>query len=160
MEKAKYTALQIARYFIKKGMSEKDIAKLTNLKLQKILYYAQGWYLANFDKPLFDDTIEAWKYGPAIRTVYQEFQDSGSSILDVPVEKWEIDELDKKTKNFLDDVWEVYKKYSGSDLITLTHSEKPYKDARKNIQEGDYSNVEISQLSMQNFFKEKLNGKS
>jgi uncharacterized phage-associated protein len=160
MEKAKYTALQIARYFIKKGMSEKDIAKLTNLKLQKILYYAQGWYLANFDKPLFEDTIEAWKYGPAIRTVYQEFKDSGNSVLDVPVEEWEIEELDKQTKGFLDEVWDVYKKYSGSDLITLTHSEKPYMDARKNIQEGDYSNVEISKLSMQNFFKEKLNGKS
>src|ERR1700761_6759260 len=129
MDKAKYTAIQIARYFISKGLSEKETAKLTNLKLQKILYYAQGWYLANFDKPLFDDAIEAWRYGPAIRSVYQEFKDSGSSILDTPVEEWEINEIDKETRNFLDDIWKVYKQYSGSDLITLTHREEPYKEA-------------------------------
>ena len=158
MDKGKYTALQIARYFIKKGMSEKETAKLTNLKLQKILYYAQGWYLANFDKPLFEDTIEAWRYGPAIRSVYQEFKDSGSSVLDTPIEEWEINEIDKDTKNFLDEIWKIYKQYSGSDLITLTHNEEPYKQARKNVKEGDSSEIEISKLSMQNFFKEKLNG--
>ena len=158
MDKGKYTALQIARYFIKKGMSEKETAKLTNLKLQKILYYAQGWYLANFDTPLFEDTIEAWRYGPAIRSVYQEFKDSGSSVLDTPIEEWEINEIDKDTKNFLDEIWKIYKQYSGSDLITLTHNEEPYKQARKNVKEGDSSEIEISKLSMQNFFKEKLNG--
>jgi uncharacterized phage-associated protein len=158
MDRAKYTALQIARYFINKGLSEKDTAKLTQLKLQKILYYAQGWHLANYDKPLFEDPIEAWKYGPAIRSIYQEFKDSGNSTLDVPIEEWEIKKIDPDTKKFLDDVWEVYKKYSGSDLITTTHSEEPYKEARKNLNEGDNSEIEISKLSMLNFFKEKLNG--
>lgn len=159
MEKASYTALQIAKYFIKKGMSEKETAKLTNLKLQKILYYAQGWYLANFNRPLFEDPIEAWKYGPAIRSVYQEFKDAGSSVLDVPIADWEINEVDNNTKKFLDDIWEVYKIYSGSDLITLTHTDEPFTEARKNLKEGDDSDIEISKLSMQNFFKEKLNGK-
>jgi uncharacterized phage-associated protein len=158
MDKAKYTALQIARYFIKKGEDEKDAANLTNLKLQKILYYAQGWHLANFDKPLFEDSIEAWRYGPAIRSVYQEFKDSGNSILSTPVEGWEINEIDKDTKGFLDEIWKIYKKYSGSDLISLTHNEEPYKEARKHIKEGDSSEIEISKLSIQKFFKEKLNG--
>ncbi|HET9947165.1 MAG TPA: type II toxin-antitoxin system antitoxin SocA domain-containing protein [Patescibacteria group bacterium] len=159
MDTSKYTALQIARYFIKKSESEPDRAKLTNLKLQKILYYAQGWYLANFKKPLFNDRIEAWKYGPAIRVVYQEFKNNGNAVIQENIEDWEIKEIDKITKAFLDEVWNVYGKYSGSDLVSLTHSEIPYKEARDTIKEGDYSDIEISTLSMQNFFSEKLHGK-
>lgn len=156
LDSAKYTALQIAKYFIKKS---KPTDRLTNLKLQKILYYAQGWYLANFKKPLFGDKIEAWKYGPAIRTIYQQFKNNGNAVLNDEVGEWEIKEIDKQTQKFLDEVWNVYKKYSGSDLVSLTHKEPPYIEARNSIKEGDNSEIEIGRLSMLNFFQEKLNGK-
>ncbi|MDR1166980.1 MAG: DUF4065 domain-containing protein [Deltaproteobacteria bacterium] len=47
-----------------------DPSELTPLKLQKELYFAQGWHLAYHDVPLFEDPIEAWKYGPVVSSVY------------------------------------------------------------------------------------------
>ncbi len=134
--KTKYSALQIARYFVKSS-TPKD--KLTNLKLQKILYFAQGWHLANFDRePLFGDTIEAWKYGPAIASVYHKYKNYGRLPIDKKdITEAEIEKIDKDTREFLDEVWNVYKKYSGADLVFATHQEKPWIEARGNIEETE-----------------------
>lgn len=54
---------------------------VTNLKLQKILYYVQGYFLAKFDRPLFPDEIQAWKFGPVVPSVYYEFSSYGPDTL-------------------------------------------------------------------------------
>ena len=50
---------------------------MTNLRLQKLLYFAQGWHLARYGKPLFDDDIEAWQYGPVVPSVYNAYKQYG-----------------------------------------------------------------------------------
>ena len=70
-----HNANKIADYILFKTQNTGDF--LTNLKLQKLLYYAQAWYLANYQKPLFDEPIEAWVHGPVVVQVYNEFRDYG-----------------------------------------------------------------------------------
>ena len=65
---ANHTARQITEWFLAWG--EHNDAPLSNLKLQKLLYYAQGHYLGDHAKPLFEDEIEAWVHGPVVRSIY------------------------------------------------------------------------------------------
>lgn len=63
---------KIANYFI--HLSRATGSLLTNLKLQKLLYFIQGWHLALFKKPLFKDDIEAWDYTPIVKNVYNKYK--------------------------------------------------------------------------------------
>lgn len=47
---------------------------ITHLKLQKLVYYAQGLYLAYFNKPLFTQSVEAWRHGPVVNDLYHIFK--------------------------------------------------------------------------------------
>jgi len=67
-----YRALTIAKHILKICADHGD--NLTNLKLQKLLYYSQAWYLALNDETLFSDDIEAWVHGPVVSSVYQEYK--------------------------------------------------------------------------------------
>ena len=153
---AKYTAIQIAKYFINKAVKEED-KKLTPLKLQKILYYAQGWYLANFNKPLFQDRIEAWKYGPAIRSIYKEYEAYGNQpIKDVAIEESELSLIGPNDQKYLDKIWEFYKDYSASELVASTHNERPWRETRLEIQENVNSDIEIPLTTIKDYFVELL----
>lgn len=155
MEDAKYTAIQVAKYLIDKSNNESDSEprkKLTNIKLQKILYYAQGWYLANFGKPLFKDSIEAWKLGPAIKEVYAAYKSYGSKTIDEKIASDDLEKIASDDKVFLDKLWDVYKDFSANDLITATHNEKPWKEARFEIQEGESSSIEIPISTIRDYF--------
>ena len=65
--------------------SENEGDGLSNLKLQKLIYYAQGFYGAIFDKPLFDNGIYAWTHGPVVPELYQEYKQHGSNRIDAPL---------------------------------------------------------------------------
>ncbi len=54
---------------------------ISNLKLQKMLYYMQGFFIAVFDKKLFEEPIEAWQYGPVVRAVYFHFKEFGPAAI-------------------------------------------------------------------------------
>ena len=69
-------------YIIEK-LNEKRINDLTNLKLQKLLYFAYGVHLSLFDERLFTDEIHAWKLGPVIPLVYKEFKDHGRNPIGI-----------------------------------------------------------------------------
>jgi uncharacterized phage-associated protein len=62
---ARYSAFDIAQYFLWKAQ-ESNQELLSNMKLQKLVYYAQGLHLALNDAPLFKGKIEAWTYGPVV----------------------------------------------------------------------------------------------
>ena len=73
-------ALNVARYLIKLAGSGAERDPLTNLRLQKLLYHAQGWHLAVFGRPLFPDQLEAWPQGPVVPDVYRMFEGDGQTI--------------------------------------------------------------------------------
>jgi uncharacterized phage-associated protein len=119
----------IADYFIRRGDLEAGDV-MTHLKLQKLLYYAQGWHLALKDTPLFSDSLEAWEHGPVCPSVWKRFKNFGWNP--IPPTECQSDperDLDADTLPFLDEVWDAYGQFSAKRLEEMTHEEPPWKDA-------------------------------
>ena len=78
-----YKAIDIAKYIINKSI---DFNRpISNLQLQKILYYVQGEYIkVTKGCKLFDEDLEAWAYGPVVPEVYYEF----NKLLELQVQKF------------------------------------------------------------------------
>lgn len=128
---ARYSAKQIAQWFINRNAYLADLDKgdyITSLKLQKLLYYAQGLHLAIYDTPLFNDEIYAWDYGPVVKSVYYSYQNYQRE----PIKIVEEVDIDDNTAMFLDKVQQYYGKYSAYKLVEKTHREKPFKSTQKN----------------------------
>ena len=119
----------VASYFIKKanrlGNENADFEgnnDLTNLKLQKMLYFAQAEYLKEFNKKLFKDEIEAWQYGPVVKNVYEWLKDCGAFVItEMDVKLCDTDEIPVDIKEFLDKIWDKYSKVSAWGLVQKTH---------------------------------------
>lgn len=145
-------ALNVARYFI--NLSSTDSESITNLKLQKLLYYAQGFSLGLEIGPLFSEPIQAWAHGPVVPVVYHEFKHFGSNEIretyDLPEEA-----IKDYEANIIKVTWEIFKKHSGKVLEQMTHSEDPWKNARKGLGELEPSNKEIDIESIKDFFKKE-----
>ena len=69
---AQTTANAIADYIIKCCRDRGEL--ITNLHLQKLVYYAQAWYLALYDKPLFDEEFQSWISGPVQPELHDRFK--------------------------------------------------------------------------------------
>ena len=79
---AAYGAELIGRWFA--AWAEAEDAEVSNLELQKLLYYAQGHHLAERGTPLFDDEIQAWSHGPVVKDVYHRLKHFGSGNVVLP----------------------------------------------------------------------------
>jgi uncharacterized phage-associated protein len=101
---------------------------ISNLKVQKLLYYVQGFHLAIHDKPIFNENILAWQYGPVVREAYQYLKGYGSGhieIDDANYEKYYVEFPPSETE-LICDVWNVYGQYSAYRLMEFTHNEPPW----------------------------------
>ncbi len=76
------TASEAARYFL---ALQDDEDSISNLKLQKLLYYAQGFSLALTGKPLFNDQIKAWIHGPVVPSVWADYRECGAGPVPRPL---------------------------------------------------------------------------
>lgn len=126
----KYSAFDIAKYFLYKAQSEteEDHELISNLKLQKLVYYAQGIHLALYNKPLFSQRIEAWQYGPIVPDLYHYYKDNGSDGITAD-KKFKISCIDKKTRAFLDEVYDVFGQFSAVQLMKYAHSDRCWIEA-------------------------------
>jgi uncharacterized phage-associated protein len=115
-----FSALLIASQFINLA-SELDENDLTNLKLQKLLYFAQGKYLAQTSTRLFQEDIEAWKLGPVVKDVYHAFKSCGAFPITVFDMKTETKDLTPDALEFIKGIWSEYGKFAASYLVDLTH---------------------------------------
>ena len=129
----------------------------SNLKLQKLLYYSQAWFLALHDKPLFSETIEAWVHGPAVPPVYGAFKKwTWQPILkEVSAPK----DLSAKARKHLTEVMDVYGSLTAYQLEKLTHSEDPWKIARKGFPPDAASHEIITHDSMKRYYRAVAKGK-
>ncbi len=93
---------------------------MTNLRLQKMLYFSQGWSLARNGKPLFSEPIEAWQYGPVIPPCYRWYKGFGSSPLTAAMPPREA--FSDEEYELLLDVWNELSKHSTAQLVTMTHA--------------------------------------
>lgn len=134
-------AKDVARWFLIRNYTEEqnndEFELLTNLKLQKLLYYAQGVYLAINGKPLFNEDILAWEHGPVIREVYNEYKSNGKSPITYIAEKndsniCKLIEDDQCKADVLEFVFEEFGQYTAWALRNKTHKEKPWLTTKQN----------------------------
>ncbi len=127
-----YPVSDIASYFIQRENENEEFGEnITNLKLQKLVYYAQGFHLAWYGEPLFLDPIEAWAHGPVVPPLYSKYQEYGAKPLPSPPE-FDPAAIDERTRELLEEVYQVYGQYSAWGLRNLSHEEAPWKDTPRN----------------------------
>lgn len=120
-----YNAIDIADYIIE--ISDKDIP-VTNLTIQKMLYYIQVMSLVNTGEPIFTDDIVLWKHGPVIPNVYYKYLDNGIEHLKNPIGSPDIDDDTKKTIEF---IYNELKHYNIWELVEMSKASNPYKYSNK-----------------------------
>lgn len=127
------TPSEVANFFLEKG--KKEGVTITPMKLIKIIYIAYGWALGAENIRLFDEEIEAWKYGPVIPSVYHEFKHFGSAPIvnflsqeynpfeDLNAHAPKIPENNEDVLEVLELVWDLYKDKSATRLMSMTHQQ-------------------------------------
>ena len=123
-------ALNVARYILYIAYTCGDC--ITNLKLQKLLYYAQAWYLVNYKEPLFCNDIKAWQYGPVVSEVYDEYKKFANKPIEDKLANGKKIKLTCEQKEYLKEFCESFFKYSATELIAMIHSETPWIKAYNN----------------------------
>lgn len=128
------TAIDVAKYMIIRAMKDED--PITNMKVQKLCYYALGVYskLSN-GKKLFNENVEAWQHGPVVREVYKEYARKSNGIT-IPDDYSDLsfNNLEQKA---VDITYTYFSQYSAWRLREMTHAETPwkrnYEESKKNI---------------------------
>ncbi|WP_169981218.1 Panacea domain-containing protein [Tautonia rosea] len=134
-----YSAKTIANYFL--GKSFENEISVSPMKLQKLVYYAHGWHLGLTGRPLIDEQIEAWPYGPVVDSLFHEFKDFGKAPIDrfatefdfqgkrggIRIVTPELPPADAGpseayVRGLLDRVWSAYGQYSAEKLSNMTHA--------------------------------------
>ena len=114
-------ALDAANYLI--YLMSDACEDLTNMKLNKLLYYAQGHYLKKYGIPMFEDEIEAWEHGPVIAVVYTKYKCNGNDPITIYA-KEDIEKVQNENIEILFEVAREYGKYTASALRNMTHALK------------------------------------
>jgi len=124
--------LNVACYFIIRAYQDGIEAEMTNMKVQKLLYYAQSLHLALYNEPLFAEEIQAWRYGPVCPDAYRFYSDFEAKQLPIPSpESWS--DFPSEKKELLEEIWEYFGGYHAYRLSDMTHGEFPWKKARKGL---------------------------
>lgn len=137
----------VAKWFLSKE-------SMTNLKLQKLCYYAQAWHLAIYQTPLVDTYFEAWVHGPVSPVLYQQYKKW--RWFNIPRYYGQVS-LTNTEVAYLEKVYQLYGKYSGEQLEGLSHKEDPWKNARAGRSSRQYCMEDITHSDMENYYKRKLN---
>lgn len=153
---SQYTYDEVADWFLAKGEG-----KISPKKLQKLVYYAYAWALTllndsaeNLTNKLFDDGhFEAWVHGPVIHGLYVEYSKYGFNNI---TEHKSQPTFTEDVEDVLDQVWEVYGKYSADQLESMTHQESPWRNARKGLSPLDSSSNLISDKDMFNCYIKRV----
>lgn len=144
-----YSVNDIANKIILQTDAEKgDI--ISNLKLQKLLYYMQGYHLAFFNEKLFEDDLEAWTYGPVVPDVYHRFKENRSYGIELDSKEYQEIQLAPEEEDMFTQVMTEYGKFSAIKLMEMTHRETPWKEA------NDSPDKIINSETMKNFFSKLI----
>ena len=147
--------LNVARYFIIRAYEDGIEAEMTNMKVQKLLYYAQSLHLALYNEPLFAEQIQAWRYGPVCPPAYKFYSEFEAKQLPIP-DKESLLQLPREKKELLEEIWEYFGGYHAYKLSDMTHLEFPWKKARKGLPPQASSTEPIQLNDMKELGYQKL----
>lgn len=139
------SALELSKYIISKCYN--DGYPISNLQLQKILYYIQGGFYRHFKKRAFNDEISAWMHGPVVSDVYFEYNHYVASKIKKNIKNNVPHDYNTSEIKLIDKIVERLRKKSPWELVDMTHNEKPWMEA---YEFGD----EISKKSIKEWFSE------
>lgn len=142
-----YRALSVSSYIIERCHSQNRT--ISNLKLQKILYFVQAEFLVSRNQPCFAEQIEAWDFGPVVPEVYQEYKIFGGSNIPVIGRVVNTAVISEADQELINGVVDECSRYSASALVDITHNQSPWVDAYV----PGCNNV-ISQRSIRDYFAE------
>lgn len=121
------SCFDVAEYFV--WLANETGSFISNLKLQKLVYYAQAWHLALFGEPLFPEDFQAWVHGPVIPELYRHYKQFGWK----PINEEADPELPDEVREFLGEVADEYFACDAYELEQMTHLEDPWIRARKGL---------------------------
>lgn len=142
------SALDIAWFFISKGSKDDS---MTQLRVLKLVYYAQGFYLGLYGKPLFSGDIEAWEYGPVVLDVRRHLITYGAKPIPLIEKPSEVAIQDQQIIQFLERIWHYFGGYTAGQLVDMTHQEEPWIEAYYRNRGGHM----ISQEIMKTYFSSR-----
>ena len=140
-----YRAASIANELL--DLSDQAGRKLTQIEIQKLVYFAHGWNLALTGKPLIGEFIEAWRYGPVVRTLYDAFRKFGSDPITEKAFSWRVAANGKfqcetpaiqsdsppddfYARELVNKIWRKYGSLSAFKLVEITHlPDSPWRQA-------------------------------
>ena len=138
--------VDVAGYFI--DLANQTGATVSNLKLQKLVYYSQAWHLAIHGTPLFEEDFQAWVHGPVIPVLYQKYKAFGWQ----PIQDDASPNLPEKVLRFLNEVSEEYFACDAYELEQMTHIEVPWNRARGDLRPDAPSNAVIEKEWMKEYY--------
>lgn len=145
-ENSMVSVLDVAKWFLSQE-------SMSNLKLQKLCYYAQAWHLVMNDTRLMDTTFEAWVHGPVSPQLYHNYKQW--SWYDISKYTGNIN-LNSCTIEFLTKIYQLYGRYSGERLEEMTHNEKPWQNAREGYGPYEICDNIIDENDMKNYYRNLL----
>ena len=124
-----YSVYDVAEYIIWRETKQKR--PVSNLRLQKLLYFVQAYFLCTMAQPCFDSVIEAWDFGPVVPEIYHEYKIYGSSCIPAPqifdLHHFRSDDLAR-----IDTMLDQCASQTTNRLVTITHAQDPWRDAYQN----------------------------
>lgn len=123
-----YDARAVANFFL--DLADQERVQLTQMSLLKLIYFAHGWHLAKCATPLVRQDFEAWRYGPVIKVVKDEFSEFGDGAISGRATRFDLirghrsvvpPELEERDRAFIRAIFKAYHGYSAWELSELTH---------------------------------------
>lgn len=137
------TVHDVAAYILRRH------GRMSAMKLQKLVYYAQAWLTVWSLEPLFPERIEAWAKGPVAPDLYQRHRGR------FEISAWptgDPDALDEVTAHLVNTVLDYYAPHSAEWLSELTHNERPWQDARRHVPPSERSHQEITPEMLRSYY--------
>lgn len=150
-----YKVMNVACEILKLGENNNQV--MTHKKVQKLCYYAQALYIAIHKERFIDTYFEAWIHGPVSPELYDIFKleykaNENIKLINIKEEY----NFNDDSKEYLKFIIKMYGDYTGDQLEMLTHSEKPWQNARGDKGIYEYCTNIISDIDMYNFYRDKF----
>jgi uncharacterized phage-associated protein len=151
------SALHLSHYIL-------SFVPSSQLKLQKLVYYSEGWHLAYFEHPLIDEDFEAWVHGPVVRSLWDHYKGRGDYFTNFRLKP----EHAERIRNYfhqlfcseqlelINDVLKEYGDKSAYHLESLSHAETPWREARNGRPLSEHSEAIISKETMKKYYQSIL----
>lgn len=142
------SVIDVENFFLSRDAARPEGPDVTPMKLQKLLFLAQGNYLGATERRLFDETVYAYDFGPVVHPVFKRYHELGDAVIVTVRRAPALPAIRPDLTRFLDDIWTRWKSWSAGDLSDLTHRQKPWKQHYR----FGVKHTEIPDLALEVYF--------